>query len=571
MAPLSRRRLIEIGGATTLAGVAGYGVAGQDGSIDPSPTDHEGPELEKYVQPLPRLEVREPDGWYGGGPLHEVPLEEFSTSVHPDLPETTMWGFDGQFPGPVIAGRRGRQLAVRIDNSSLPNEHLFTVDERIAGTTTENYPNHDGPVPEVRNSIHFHGLNVPDEDDGQADMWISPDGETGPRRTKDVQVLPNQQTRLTTTYHDHTRGISRLNNHAGLIGPYLIRERNDAERQLPGGEYDVPLVLVDRSFNDDGSIYYPEEFVASHGGEKALVNGAVWPYMEVEPRRYRFRLLNPSNGRTWGLRLRNETQDDGDVPTMKWFSTGHGYLENVVGVGPYGDIGTMLIAPFERAEFTIDFSDWAGDTFTVTNHALFPFPHGEHHNPNTASPSPDLDEVMQFHVREGSVSDPSTDPEAIDFPTVERPDPDDTAQEREVTMQMEMLDDGTMVHRLNDRSTFDPIQYEPQLGTTETWIIKNETMMSHPLHLHLVRFWVEGSRDLGRPEFNDPRPYQLCEKDTVMIRPEKEVKLTVEFGDYPGVFPFHCHNLEHEDHEMMRPMEVVDDGMSLHGDEQDEA
>ncbi|MFC3957622.1 multicopper oxidase family protein [Halovivax cerinus] len=578
MGRFSRRQLLQLGAGASIAGAVPSAALGR-GPDDGSVQDHEGPELDKWVQPMPRLDIREPDGWLNGAPYHEVTQQQFTTSLHPDLPETTLWGYDGQFPGPIIAGRRGRPLAFEMDNSELPDEHLFTIDERIKGTTTENYPTHDGPVPSVRNSVHFHGLNVPSSDDGQADMWISPDGVTGPRRTTDVQVMPNEQPRLTTTYHDHTRGISRLNNYAGLVGPYYIRERNDAERQLPQGEYDVTLVLVDRSFNEDGSLYYPNEFVAMHGGEKALVNGAVWPYMEVEPRRYRFRLLNPSNGRTWGLRLRNDTEGESELPEMKQYSAGHGYLEDVVGIGPYGDVGTLLVSPFERAEFVVDFSDFAGQTFTVTNHALFPYPHGEHHNPSsegsrtpnrdpgTESPAPDLDEVMQFRVTEESVSDPSTPTEEIDFPTTPRPDPEETVTEREVTMQMEMIDDGTMVHRLNGRATFDPIEFEPELDTTETWIIKNDSLMSHPLHLHLVRFWVEGKKDLGRPEYNDPRPAERSEKDTVMILPGKEYKLTVDFGDYPGIFPFHCHNLEHEDHEMMRPMEVVETEASLHEDE----
>ncbi|AGB17204.1 putative multicopper oxidase [Halovivax ruber XH-70] len=555
MRPVSRRRLLQLGGATGLAGLASAGVVGRSNSDDRL-QDHEGPELEKYVQPLPILDERDPDDWVGIGQYHNLEITEFTQQLHPDLPETTLWGFDGQFPGPIIPGFRGLQLAVEVDNSGLPDEHLLSVDERIAGTTTANYPGHDGPVPEVRNSIHFHGLAVQAASDGQADMWVSPDGVTGPRRSRDVQVIPNQQPRLSTTYHDHTRAISRLNNYAGVIGPYLVRDGSERQLGLPTGEYDVTLVLADRSVTDDGALYYPDEFVPMFGGEKATVNGAIWPYMEVEPRRYRFRILNPSNGRTWGLRLRNEADDSEEVPEMTQLSAGHGYLDEVVGVGPYGDLGTLLLSPFERAEVVIDFADFPGETFTVTNHALFPYPHGDHHNPNTSSPAPDLDEVMQFRVSRDRVDDPSRDPHEIEFPTPERPDPADAVETREITMQMDM-NEAPMFHTLNDRGPFDDVAIRPQLGSTETWELKNDTMQSHPIHLHLVRFWVEGRKDLGADEFEDPRPNERSGKDTVMVMPNQNVKLTVAFDDHAGTYPFHCHNLEHEDNAMMRPLEVV--------------
>jgi spore coat protein A len=176
---------------------------------------------------------------------------------------------------------------------------------------------------------------------------------------------------MTASYHDHALGISRLNNYAGLNGFYIIESPQEEQLDLPSGEYDIPLMLQDRTFEADGSLHYPDSFVPNFAGDTAFVNGAVWPYMEVEPRQYRFRLLNQSNGRTFDLALASDHGDghDGhepDVPFMYQFAPDQGFLENAVAVGPGGDLESLTLAPFERAEVVVDFSGYAGETFTVT-------------------------------------------------------------------------------------------------------------------------------------------------------------------------------------------------------------
>ncbi|MFB9808671.1 hypothetical protein ACFFQF_27575 [Haladaptatus pallidirubidus] len=153
------------------------------------------PNLEKYVQPLPIPEVRDPDGKRRGADTYEIPITEFTQNLHPDLPDTTLWGFDGVYPGPLIEARRNQRMMVRFDNSQLPTDHLFEVDERIGGTTAENHPGYDKavPVPEVRTVTHFHGLKIAPENDGQSDMWTSPSGVVGPRFTNEWQELPMRQ------------------------------------------------------------------------------------------------------------------------------------------------------------------------------------------------------------------------------------------------------------------------------------------------------------------------------------------------------------------------------------------
>ncbi|MCU4750642.1 multicopper oxidase domain-containing protein [Halobacteria archaeon AArc-curdl1] len=608
MFDVTRRRLLQAGAALGLSGFV---------SSSATADEHTSIELEKFKHELSVPKERSPDGKRRGGDYHEIPIEETTHSFHPDLPDTTIWGFDGQFPGPILSARKGERLAVEFDNSELPDEHLLEVDERIDGTTTENYVGYDGPVPEVRNSTHFHGLNVPPESDGQADMWVSPDGVEGPRRSRDVQVLPNRQSRLTSTYHDHTRGLTRLNNYAGLVGPYYIRSPKEEKLNLPDGEYDIPLVLADRSFNEDGSLDYPNMFMADVSGDTATVNGAAWPYLEVEPRRYRFRIINVSNARTFDLGLEkggghgdhddgHGDHDDGsmhssemdDVPTLYQISPGHGFLEDVVSIGHHGDMHSLLLSPFERADVIVDFSEYAGETFTVTNDAEFPYAggtemdhddgmmhsmddhdddHDDGHGGHGDMDHPQLPEIMQIRVAsEAEGTDTSADPTELTLPNRNGPNPNAARTTREITMSMGMDDEGLMAHWLNDSSWGDPVEIKPQLGSTEIWELRNDDHHTHPIHLHLVEFEViDRERHDDHDDHDDmedmsgddddhnmdhptgPLPNEKGGKDVVRVDPGETVRIAVKFGDFAGRYPFHCHVLEHEDHDMMRPFEVV--------------
>jgi len=539
MTKLSRRHLLKV---STALGVAGT-VSRISGPARANPS----PDLEKYAQPLPVPPVKRPDRRESEADYYEVTLEEFEHSFHPDLPATTLWGYDGSFPGPTIVGWQGRSVRVKFDNGDLPTDHLFEVDDRIHGTAPGDYPDFDGRVPDVRTVTHFHGLNVPPASDGQAEMWTSPDGALGPRFVREDHDLPNRQPRTSTTYHDHALGISRLNNYAGLVGAYLIRSAAEKSLGLPMGEFDVPLVLTDRSFDVDGSLQYPDSFEANVAGDTAVVNGAAWPFVTVEPRRYRFRILNPSNGRTYGIGLANES--GGGVPAIHQIAAGHGFLDDVVEVGPGGDLDTLLVAPFERADVVVDFADHAGETFVLTNDAGFPF-EGE-------TGGSGLGELVQFRVTDPGQqpSDPSTPPANLDLPGDDLPDGTDAANTRQMTMGMTMDENDLHKHLLNGGEFFEPVQIRPELGSVEVWELTNDTGHTHPIHLHLVQFRVIGR---GPDGTDDPLPNERGGKDVVRVDPGETVRIAVRFGDYTGQFPWHCHILEHEDHAMMRPFEVVE-------------
>jgi FtsP/CotA-like multicopper oxidase with cupredoxin domain len=539
MKQLSRRRLLQ-------AGVS-LGIAGAVTQTSRRVAAQVSPTLEKYVQPLPIPDVREPDGKHRGADSYEIPITEFTQNLHPDLPDTTLWGFDGVYPGPLIERQRNQRMRVYFDNSHLPTEHLLEVDERIGGTTAENHPGYDKsvPVPEVRTVTHFHGLNVAPENDGQADMWTSPDGVVGPRFSNHWQELPMRQSRLTSTYHDHTLGIVRLNAYAGLVGLYYIRSQREENLNLPSGEYDIPLLLQDKSFNSDGSLDYPETWTPSFAGNTAVINGAVWPYLEVAPRRYRFRLVNGANHRTFSLQLHNESSQG--IPTLFQFAPDQGFLESVVPIGPAGDLNSLVLQPFERGEVIVDFSNHAGETFTLTNNAELPYV-GENSGSN-------LSELLQIRVTNPNEEpmDNSADPTKMKLPKSHKFNRNSVTQTREMDLGVSVVD-GLVTYQLNGYGFGDPgSTVRPQFGSTEIWEFKNNTNGSHPIHLHLVTFRVIGRGPNGT---DPPDPNERGHKDTVRVEPNETVRIITRFDGYAGEFPWHCHMLEHEDNKMMLHFDV---------------
>lgn len=396
---------------------------------------------------------------------------------------TRIWGFDGRFPGPTIKTRRGRTVVVRrINRLNVP-------------TTT-----------------HLHGGRVAPEYDGQPLDLIRP-GEH-----KDY-VYPNDQAAATLWYHDHTHHHSSRNNYMGLSGLYIIEDEEEEELDLPRGEFDVPLVLQDRSFNADASLRFRDH----HNqvlGDTFLVNGRPTPYLKVANRKYRFRILNASNTRGYNLAL------DPPAPLVQIASDG-GLLP-----APY-PAPWIPLWPAERAEVVIDFSMYRVGTSVVLEHREDPT------DPTTAQP------IMRFDV-EREAEDPSSLPSEL-RPVERLPEP---AIEREFQLS---FDFDRRRWEINGK-VFDPdrIDVRPRLGTTETWTFRNASSSTHPMHIHLVRFQILSRSDLQLT------PGELGWKDTVRVDPSATVSVAVRFEGFAGRYVFHCHNLAHEDHAMMGQMLVVD-------------
>jgi spore coat protein A, manganese oxidase len=492
-----------------------------------------GVRLEPFVDPLSLPPVLRPGAMISGSQHYRITLSEFRQKLHRDLPPTVVWGFEGSTPGPTIVAERGR--AVTIDwLNRLPARHRLLVDHTLDGAGKD--------VPEVRTTIHLHGGHVSASNDGYPDDWIVPGQE---QRT----VYPNQQAGATLWYHDHAMGITRLNAMMGLAGFYLLRDPEEDHLGLPAGRYDIPLALQDRILDAHGQLVYPigtveAPWIPEFFGTHILVNGRVSPYLDVEPRLYRFRLLNASNSRMFQLAM---------APEQRFIQIGSdgGLLpEPVVR-------GELFIAPAERIDILLDFRGREGRRIMLVNYAPAPYPSGGGLVPGL---------VMQFQVRRplSAGTDTSRIPERL--VRVPRLQETVAVKTRRLSL-LEVMPANGQPHRvlLDGRRFMDPITEDPANGSVEIWEFVNTTIDAHPIHLHAVHFQLLDRRpfDVRRQRSTSevvmtgnaiqPAPEERGWKDTILCPPGQVTRIITPFSGEPGRFVWHCHMLEHEDNEMMRP------------------
>jgi spore coat protein A len=525
--------------------------------------------LTRYVDPLPIPPVIRPTG--NPDEVIDIEMRQFSHKVHRDLPHTTVWGYDGSWPGPTIETQSGQPLNINW-SSKLPTTHLLPIDHTIHGA--------ESTLPAVRNVAHLHGACVLPDDDGYPEAWFTAHGEHGPKFNPRPSSYPNCQPSTALWYHDHCLGITRLNIYAGLSGFYLIRDQAEKALNLPQGEFEIPLMLQDRLFHRDGSLYYPKVvngpaehplWIQELYGDMNCVNGKVMPFLEVEPRKYRFRILNASNSRFYHLRLYNadaagKVLDDSiEVPAFNQIGTDGGLLPSPL------ELHYLLIAPAERFDIVIDFSTSAGKFFSLINDAPAPYNMGGQFIPA---------DVMLFKVTKPlSGKDISALPDAL--VPFEPLDPAHAERDRMLLVsEKERPSDGyVIIGLLGNARWHEPITEDPKAGSIEIWSFVNITADVHPLHVHLVQFQVLNRQPFNvatfqqtgklvftgapmAPESNE-RP---ARKDTIKSYPGYVTRIIQRFDlphgapTTPGqelLYVWHCHILEHEDNEMMRPYKVV--------------
>ena len=220
-------------------------------------------------------------------PFYRVAMREIHQKVHRDLPPTRMWGFNNSSPGPIFETRSGEGLIVEWVNE-LPTKHFLPIDHTLHGAGLDK--------PEVRAIVHLHGGRTPAASDGYPEDWVVPGKSL-------VYHYPNRQDAALLFYHDHTMGINRLNIYAGLQGLFVVRDEVEERLNLPAGKYEIPLLLYDRFLRTDGQMEYPVSpdpkapWVPEIYSNAMLANGKLFPYVDVEPRRYRLRVMNGSNAR----------------------------------------------------------------------------------------------------------------------------------------------------------------------------------------------------------------------------------------------------------------------------------
>jgi spore coat protein A len=507
--------------------------------------------ITKYKDKLPVPRVLKPKYQDDEATYYEVRMVQAKQSLHSELPDTLVWCYEGTYPGPVIEARKNEKVLIQWKNE-LPDQHFLPVDKTLHGVMD---------APEVRTVVHLHGASVKPESDGYPEAWFTKNFRAaGPYFRRRIYCYPNHQQAATLWYHDHALGITRLNVYAGLAGFYLIRDRVENTLALPKGDYEIPLLIQDRSLNPDGSLFYPSQpqppvpavnpsITPGVDGDMILVNGKIWPYLDVEPRLYRFRILNGSNHRFYRMNLE---------PGLPFYQIGTdgGFLEAPV------RLEQLILAPAERADVIIDFSGCQGKSLVLKNDAPAPFPSGTPVEPETTG------QIMQFRViLPLSGEDEGCIPESL-YPVP--PLPEFLAKvKRDMTMVVQPDQYGRLTFLLNGKMWHDPVTEKPQRGQVEIWNLINNGFVAHPIHVHLIQFQILNRQPFDVPHFNQtqelkftgppmpPDPNERGWKDTVRSAPGEVTRIVIRFEPYTGRYVWHCHLLEHEDYDMMRPLEVL--------------
>jgi spore coat protein A len=494
--------------------------------------------LTPYVGALPVPATARPAGKHADPddpsrilPYYSMHMRQSEQRIHPALPPTRIWSYadralPGTFPGPTIEARKDEPILVRWSNN-LPRKHFLPIDHTICGAERDK--------PEVRAVTHLHGGKLPHKYDGFPENWY-PVGDSALYRYDNVQDACN------LWYHDHAMGINRLNSYAGMMGMYLLRDANEESLGLPSGKYEVPLVLCDRLVTREAQFFYPSSgdpqspWVPEFYGDVILINGAYKPHMQVEPRPYRFRVLNGSNSRFFLLSL-------ADQGVIHQIGTDQGLMAEP------SESKMLNIAPAERLDLVIDFSRYAGKQIELMNE-VFP--------------------IMQFVVADAPVSAPAV---PLSLPSKLRsPEylPESSAvRTRSMTLrELEQWNSTPLRMLLNGKMWHEPVTERMKNGDVEIWELVNTTDDSHPIHLHLVRFqildrrpfepwyWLNQNKMVYDGPAVPPEPVERGWKDVVRADGKQVTRILIKFDGWPGRYAWHCHVLEHEANEMMRPFEV---------------
>jgi spore coat protein A len=529
---LTRRTFLQRGGILTATLALPQAVRGPQNPGPKHRTNLNAYSLAQFVDALPIPELAQPAEHRPSPedksvklPYYRIAMRQFENKVHRDLKPTKLWGYGASSPGPTFEVKGGQGILVEWVNE-LPAQHFLPIDHTIHGAEADK--------PEVRTVVHLHGAKAPADSDGYPENWYAP-GKSA------VYFYPNRQEAATLWYHDHALGINRLNVFAGLLGVYLLRDEFEDALNLPSGKYEIPLVFCDRFFDLEGQLNYPvsanpkSPWTPEVFGDAILVNGKLFPYLEVEPRKYRFRVLNGANARFYHLSLSNGQ-------SFHQIGTDQGLLPMPA------EVKRVTLAPAERADLIVDFSGCAGEQIVVKSDIV--------------------NSVLQFRVGKNASPDTSALPSAL-RPVQKIPESSAVNTRMLTLVEIDDLVKRPVTMLLNNTHWNMPVTENPVLDSTEIWNLINTTDDSHPIHLHLVRFqildrrsfdvaayWMTGKFKFFGPPI-PPDPSEAGWKDTVRADPAMITRIIIRFEGYTGRYVWHCHILEHEDNEMMRPYDVI--------------
>jgi spore coat protein A, manganese oxidase len=534
---LNRRDLLKKAALSTVALRAGFGSARPEQLEAPLPSAKiraiNALQLEPFVDPMPLpqlLSVQDHRGSQDHGvtqaAFFSIAMREIHVKMHRDLAPTRLWSYGPDAIGPLLEVRAHEDVLIEWHNQ-LPPRHFLPIDYTLHGSGRE--------LPESRAVVHLHGGRTPAASDGYPESWYAP----GKSR---VCHYPNRQDATMLWYHDHAMGTNRLNLYAGLAGLYLLRDAHEEALNLPSGKHELPLILCDRIFDHDGQLFYPVSPYPEHPwvdevvGDAMVVNGKVQPFYEVEARRYRLRVLNAANTRFFILGLSNGS-------SFQQIGADQGLLPRPV------TLTTLILAPGERADLVIDFTSMRGARVVLTNGAF---------------------QMMQFRVGASAVQDRSRVPDVL-LPVTPLSQ-NSAAITRELTLNEYKDPAGNAMTMLLNRTPWHkPVTEIARLGSTEIWSLVNLTDDTHPIHLHHVRFQVLDRRSFDRDLYLlqnatqrytgaalEPKLNESGWKDVVQCPPNMVTRIHVSFDGFPGRYLWHCHLMEHEANDMMRPYDIVE-------------
>ena len=457
-------------------------------------------------------------------------MREASVSILPGA-RTRMWTYGGSFPGPTIRRPAGQTTRVTFKHELGPKAGELTV-HLHGGHNRASEDGQPGGLTALKSRALYCDISasLPAAKSGN-NLLIRPGGER--TYTYDLTEDGEPERAAFQFYHDHRLERTAPNIWRGLVGMWILDDEFEASLPLPKGGRDIPLMLAERSFDKRNQLTNP---FATPGrppndgvkGRHVLVNGEIAPFHNVRPQRYRLRLLNASHFRAYDLQMT-------DGVRMVQIATESGLMPKPV------ERRRVLLGPGERVELVVDFAEARGKRVQLLSAAR----RGERKAPNSeVNPGP----LMQFRVSSVGRVD------RTEVPPTLRPLPAWVADADEQPSHVWRFSVGGGVRPswLVNGRTFDPSYAEVSVarGQTVTWELRNETAVSHLIHLHHTD-WYMLRRNGAKPP-----PWERCLKETFYIQPDEWVVIAGHISDYPGMYVIHCHMLDHEDHGMMSQFEV---------------
>lgn len=475
-------------------------VGGSGGGVHPVPPKFEQPLL------LPKVLT---------GSHIRIPIKRANVRVLPHGALTSMWTYDGSYPGPTIMRPAGKDTKV---------------------TFVDRLPKSDGAF-----TVHYHGDHHSSANDGRPTTHLIGHGK---QRTYDYPGIDNgrPEPAAFNFYHDHRMGFTTRNNWMGLQGMFITTDAKSRQLRLPSGKFDVPLMISERSFTSDNQLVrnFPAHPSMVTTGSKAppgdgtvgnqiLADGRFAPYLNVSTHRYRLRLLNTAPFTSYNFQL-------SDGKPFVQVGTGDGLLPKPV------VRQSILLGPAQRADVIVDFHRELHKKVLLES-----VPRDD--NPPPGSVGSPSAAIMQFRVTQKASSDSTRIPSTLVSPPAINPPKKATAA---WTIGLKGDPSTGSVWTINGKS-FDPNRADLKvpLGSTQTWILRNSSPITHYFHLH-EELWHTISRDGKKPP-----PWERGLEDTWKLDPGETVKVAAKFTDYTGLFMLHCHMLDHEDHGLMGQFDVV--------------